>query len=185
MTWIVPVGLVPDLFRTSVFHNDKACSRPCGSDVCSGRHQLAGVPIQLNPCAFFAEGFCHPSSIDENASYIFEGVRDGFDIVDKDYDGSYFCSNYHLILDYEFRSQMDRNIADELRAGKVSLVSDRPRCVHSLGAVRKGNGKLRPITDCSRPEGSSIYNYMDTTCHEFTFTRIDDAAAYMTKDSWF
>ena len=159
--------------------------RPCDMSTCSRNHSLGGVQIQLNPCAFFAECFCHPNGIDEQASYIFQGIRDGFTIVDREFGGSYFCSNYSSILDVEFRSQMDDTIASELSEGKVSISVDRPRCVHALGAVKKGNGKLRPITDCRRPEGVSINNYMNTTCQEFTFLKLDEVADYMTPNCWF
>ena len=130
----------------SIVLDGETFSRPCDVGTCSSRHMLDGVPIQLNPCSFFEECFCHPAGIDENASYIFKGVRDGFDIIDKDFEGSYFCSNYQSILDSEFRTQMDRSIQEELDSGKVSLVSEQPKCVNSLGAIRKRSGKLRPIT---------------------------------------
>ena len=80
---------------------------------------------------------------------------------------------------------MDDTIASELSEGKVSFASVRPQCVHALGAVRKGNGKLRPITDCRRPEGASINNYMTTTCQEFTFLKLDEVSDYMTPNCWF
>ena len=58
---------------------------------------------------------------------------------------------------------------------KVTRIDTRPRCVHSLGAVWKSNGKLRPITDCSRPDGSSINNYMSTTFKSFTYNAVQNA----------
>ena len=164
---------------------DTVYVKPCGDGSCPVYHELAGVPIQLNPCAFFEECFSHPSGIDPRAGFIFEGVRDGFRIVDDSFCGSYFCENYQSILDEEFKDQMDHTIRQELRTGKVSLVDARPQCVHSLGAIRKGNGKLRPITDCRRPEGCSINNFMDTTCETFTFTKLDDVAEYMKEGDWF
>ena len=65
------------------------------------------------------------------------------------------------------------------------MVDARSQCVHSLGAIIKGNGKLRPITDCRRPEGYDINNFMDTTCETFTFTKLDDVAEYMKEGDWF
>ena len=80
---------------------------------------------------------------------------------------------------------MDSTIKSELQEGKVSFVSDRPQCVHALGAIRKSNGKLRPITDCRRPEGRSINNYMTSTSKEFTFIKLDQVADYMSPGCWF
>ena len=80
---------------------------------------------------------------------------------------------------------MDSTISEELSSGKVSLVEDKPRCVHALGAIRKSNGKLRPITDCHRPEGLSFNNHMDTTCENFSFTKLDYVADFMTEGCWF
>ena len=159
--------------------------RPCPLGSCSGVHELEGVPIQLNPCAFYDECFSNLSGRDPNADYIFTGVRDGFKIVDDTFGGSYACNNYSSILDPEFRSQMDNNIEAELIRGKVSVVSDPPTCIRAMGAIRKSNGKLRPITDCRCPEGESINNFMSTTCKEFTFLKLDEVADYMEHSCWF
>ena len=50
-----------------------------------------------------------------------------------------------------------------------------PQCVHSLGAVKKSDGRLRPITDCSRPDGSSINNFMGTTFESLNYNPVDSA----------
>ena len=160
------------------------CSRPCGIGACVGSHYLAGVKTQLNPCSFFEECFCSVEGVDVNASYIFKGVLEGFQILDEDFEGSYSCSNYDSIMDSEFKCQMDETIVRELDMGKVSRVATRPTCVHALEAIRKSNGKLRPITDCKRPEGESINNHMHTTCKEFTFMKLDEVAEYLIPGSY-
>ena len=43
---------------------------------------------------------------------------------------------------------------------KLTMVDFQPTCVHSLGAVTKSDGGLRPITDCKRPIGLSIYKQL-------------------------
>ena len=176
---------IEPLVAAEVLYDGVCYTMPCDPRSCKGVHQLSGVPIQLNPCSFFRECFCHPGGIDENATYVFEGIRDGFAIVDQDFHGSYFCSNYQSILDPEFKTQMDKTVVEELEQGKVSRVGSRPTCVHSLGAIRKSNGKLRPITDCRRPEGDSINNFMHSTCQDFTFVKLDSVADYMTDSCFF
>lgn len=90
--------------------------------------------------------------MDPRADYLYAGVAHGFNIVHADCQASYVCNNYLSIVLPEFREQMDSIIAKELDESKVSLVEELPRCVHSLGAIRKSSGKLRPITDCNRPD---------------------------------
>ena len=43
----------------------------------------------------------------------------------------------------------------------------------------KANGKLRPITDCSRPDDSAINNYMQATFVPFSYNNVEDAVALL------
>ena len=108
-----------------------------------------------------------------------------FVIVDEVFSVAYFCPNYNSIMNPEFKAQITDNLASELKLGKVSLSKQKLRCVHALGAIRKSNGKLRPITDCKRPCGASINNYMDTMCQEFTSINLDKVSDYMSEGCWF
>ena len=171
-------------YFTSAFFIDKEAVVPnfdCGLDCV---HYLDGCRLQLKPCAFFKEAYCRPSGIDPNAEFIFNGVLHGFDILDDVTPSSYCCDNYSSIMDDEFKSQMDANVIYELSRDKVSVVDHIPRCVHALGAVRKSSGKLRPITDCKRPLGFSIYNHMETTCQEFSYTHIDEVTDTLIPESF-
>lgn len=142
--------------------------------LCEGRcsHYIAGCKVQLNRCAFYHELYLG-EEVDIAADYIYNGISHGFDIVDTNCDTEYFCNNYNSILLPEFRGQMDIIVADELATDKISLVPDKPTCVHSLGAVRKASGKLRPITDCRRPLGRSINNYMLSTYAPFKYVTVE------------
>ena len=148
--------------------------RPCGS-VCKGVHWLSGFKLQLNPCAFFDASF-DSRAVDSNLSYILEGVTNGFRIVDSSFRGSYVSPNYDSILRGSPRLEMDRTIRSELNHGKVARVDTIPTCVHSLGAIKKSDGSLRPITDCKRPLGSSINNFMNEVCTDFSYISIDDVS---------
>ena len=88
---------------------------------------------------------------------------------------AYFCENYQSITKGPFRDDMTALVSREIELGKVRQVLDRPRCVHSLGGVEKSDHTLRPITDCSRPEGININLYMDETCAKFHYKTVDDA----------
>ena len=139
---------VPAVDRVSSVWSELAerlVHRPCGP-VCNGVHYLSGCTLQLNPCVFFDE--CYSTfGQDINANYIFSGVSEGFKIMDDSFDGKYFCSNYSSILCPHSRIQMDETVARELSLDKVSIVDHQPVCVHALGAVRKSDASMRPITD--------------------------------------
>ena len=113
--------------------------RPCGLK-CDGRHVLEGVPLQMNPCVVFDECFSHPMGADIRGSYIFDGILNGFRVVDEEYSGSYSRSNYKSALEPEVKAKMDDIYREEIANGKVIKVQDKPRCVHSLGAVAKSGG---------------------------------------------
>ena len=68
---------------------------------------------------------------------------------------------------------MNLVISNEVREGKLTIVSEKPEQIHSLGAVPKPNGSVRHITDCSRPLHFSVNNYMKQTFSSFSFNTID------------
>ena len=150
----------------------------CREGKCSCSHLIDGVPSQLKPCRA-APYLFGPSSLDsiteEEKDFLWRGLVGGFDIVDENCPSAYNCQNYDSILDEKFYPEMTELLLGELDQFKVSKVNYTPRCVHSLGAVLKSNGKLRPITDFSRPEGSSINNFMETTFRSFSYNSVEDA----------
>ena len=79
------------------------------------------------------------------------GVFNGFTIVDNVHIESYDCHNYPNILNGQFCKDMTDTITRELKEGKVTLAGSPLKCIHSLGAVAKKDGTLRPITDCKTP----------------------------------
>lgn len=106
-------------------------------------HYVGNIPVQLNPCVFYRECYLHPGGVDENASFIFDGVLNGFRIVDEIATiGSYVRRNYSSILHGPFRSQMSDNIALEEQLGKISRVQSQPFCVHAMGGVKKKDGSF-------------------------------------------
>lgn len=80
-----------------------------------------------------------------------------YEIVDPECRASYFSSNYNSIIEGpECVNPMQEIMAGELASSKVSIVDSQTRCIHVLGAVKKSNGKQRPITNC-RPFRYMIY----------------------------
>ena len=120
---------------------------------------IDGVPCSLKPLAWkvYLEG-------DHDKDYISDSVSNGFKIVDAP-DSQilrYEVSNYSSAEDHAAKSKLDVLLQQELKEGKISHVTYKPKCVHAYGAVPKKNSEdLRPITDCSRPYGNSINNYIN------------------------
>ena len=150
----------------------------CISGTCDCVHLIGGVPSQLMPCRWAPFLFgkdAIPSIEDDERDYLWKGILSGFDIVDDNCPSSYVCENYNSILEPKFRKEMTELLEKEVLEHKVSVTASPPRCIHALGAVVKANGKLRPITDCSRPDNLSINNFMLTTFETFTYKSVEDA----------
>ena len=144
----------------------------CIEGKCDCCHLIGDLPAQLKPCRaaqfLFGEGALDDISEDERI-FLWQGLVQGFKIVDPDCPASYQCSNYESITGDEFRAEMTTLLLAELETHKVSRSTSPPVCTHALGAVKKSDGRLRPITDCSRPDGGSINNYMSTTFESFSY----------------
>ena len=150
----------------------------CLSGICTCIHLIGSEQAQLKPCraAQFLFGPTRLETVDDDeALFLWEGLVNGFAIVDDDCQASYFCQNYDSILEPTAYAEMSKLLHEDILEGKVSRVTSASRCVHSLGAVWKSNGKLRPITDCSRPDGLSINNYMSDTFNSFSYNSVQDA----------
>ena len=92
-------------------------------------------------------------------------MRDGFVIVDNTTGiPTYDCPNYISPSSGTSFDYVDHLIREELSDQKYIVAKYTPTCIHSVGVVPKPDGKFRPITDCKRPIGSSINNYMSNTC---------------------
>lgn len=80
-------------------------------------------------------------------------------------------ANYSSVNDC--REFMESQIQAEIDASFVVEVPFKPRKLNALGAVPKGPGKWRRITDLSKPEGTQLNAFTEPT--KFQFASIDDA----------
>lgn len=76
-------------------------------------------------------------------------------------------------------SVINELICRELQEGKYVIANKVPKCVHALGVVSKTDGSFRPVTDCRRPLGASINNFMLETHHPFSYNTVDYVASMM------
>lgn len=90
----------------------------------------------------------------------------GFSIVDDVDISIVFCSNYKSATQGDAKVIFDNLFYQELDEFKYVKTDVVPHCVHAIGAV--------PITDCRRPLGVSINNFMDLTYNYFKFQTLDD-----------
>ena len=155
-----------------------AIYQDCVLGTCNCVHLIGGFPCQLKPCrvAQFLFGDDSLSNVsDMDRVYLWEGFMKGFCIVDRDCPSSYLCANYDSITGTDAYQEMSTLLSSEIDSSKMVVSDTQPLCVHSLGAVWKSNGKLRPITDCSRPDNNCINNYMETTFKSFSYNSVDTA----------
>ena len=137
------------------------------------RHTIGGLPTQMNLAGWEHE-LCYESD-SALRDYLYFGIHDGFIIVDPAADiPTYDCPNYISHDSGESYTYVNGLISQELLDHKYIKTSLKPHCIHAIGTVPKADGKFRPITDCKRPVGYSINNYMSTTCETFSYKSIDD-----------
>lgn len=131
-------------------------------------HRVGGIPTQLKLDAWIYElSFENDPYL---KAYIENGIRSGFRIVDHSaVVAPYHCRNYRSVLVEPAYSVINDLILRELHEGKYVVAEGTPICVHALGAVKKGDGSLRPITDCRRPESFSINNHVLETHQTFAY----------------
>ena len=168
------------VFQTPVFEGIPSISifHECYSGTCDCVHHIGDFPCQLKPCraAPYLFGSSRLDTVsDSDRLYLWKGLTKGFEIVDADCPSVYHCENYDSITSHGAYEEMSALLRSELECHKVVDVDNKPRCVHSLGAVWKSNGKLRPITDCSRPDNTCINNYMQSTFAPFSYNSVEDA----------
>ena len=145
----------------------------CVSGCCNCLYLLDGSHLQLKPCRFASLICSSAHTSNEDRLALLWSVTDGFPIVQGEVP-SYECVNYNSILAEGCKEQMDSIIRRELAEGIITETQSRPHCIHSLGAVPKPGGKIRPITDCSRPHSQSVNNFCGDLLREFKFKSVDD-----------
>ena len=141
-------------------------------------YRIGNLPSQMN-----LESWTHELSYEIDAplrNYLFYGIKDGFTIVDPEADvPSYDSPNYISSTSGPAFEFMNNLLRTELHQGKYIRTDSIPHCIHALGAIPKPDGKYRPITDCRRPLGSSINNYMNLTCETFSYNSVDDVCSQL------
>ena len=96
----------------------------------------------------------------------------------------YECENYSSAEEPLAKQKLDELLQQELYDGKISKSVRKPHCIHAYGAVpKKESNDFRPITDCSRPSGKSINNYIHYD--KVKYKTVDYASKFVTKGCFF
>ena len=150
----------------------------CDDILRTHNHLVGGRYSQMNyDCWDYYLGYESDSDI---RNYLDHGILFGFPIVDTDsHIEKYRCSNYTSVMSGQAFEYVNDLILKEIDSGKYLRAISPPHCVHALGAVPKSDGSYRPITDCKRPLGQSINNYMKDTFHEFSYCTVDQVASHI------
>ena len=102
-------------------------------------------------------------------------ITDAFKIVDDSMnlvDMHDECENYKSVYEPENKAKLDGIIGKELAEGYLKIVSKKPTCIHSMGAVSKPNGGIRPITDCSMPSNISVNNFCENIIEDYQYNSV-------------
>lgn len=139
---------------------------------------VASVHSQLHPKEWL-EMLTSGSGVDPDIHYILDGITHGFRVVDQNIEiEGYCCPNYSSCFSEENKSKLEVLISKEIESGKLTITTQKPKCVHALGVIsKKESNKIRPITDCRRPLNESINNYMDDVWDSFQFVSFDHVVA--------
>lgn len=100
--------------------------------------------------------------MDFDREFVLNELSEGFKVVtDGCYVGSVEFRNYGSALSKEVAEFFSIFFQKEVDEGKLSIRSEKPPRVHSIGAVvKKCHEGFRPITYCSRPAHNSLNSYM-------------------------
>lgn len=172
------------VFSVKVYSNQflHVTSR-CQTGDCNCIYYLDYIQSHLKPCRVAAM-MVKNNLMSNKDFFVLTGICRGFKIIDKDpVDLSYFRENYTSILKGDMFAQMCATIKREVISGQISPVMEPVKCIHSLGAVIRPDGRIRPITDCSRPN-YSINNYMVYTAEKFEFSKIYDACPMLSDNGY-
>lgn len=167
--------------------SDKGVSIPvygnCVKGICKCVHKIGDDISQLKPCRFANLLFRSGRIPTDDEKLIFNGVVDGFKLISTEVEG-YDNANYLSILEGENKLKMDKIVENEIANGMLEVVENKPKCAHSLGAVGKPDGGIRPITDCSLPVGKCINDNMEGLTRNFSFKSVDDVVKVMEKGDY-
>lgn len=166
------------VYRGQYLHIHKSCI----ANECECIYFLDGIPTPLKPCRIASAMFKSDMKTEEDR-FVLTGTCRGFKVLDGSPNLRYCVKNYRSILQEIPAQKMSITVKKELLNGQVSRVFKTPRCIHALGAIPRPDGRIRPITDCSRPD-ESINDHMVLTAPRFSYSNIDDTRSLVSPNGF-
>ena len=119
---------------------------------------------------------------DFDREFILNGIKNGFDIIDKNATPLRVECNNHKSAQpgSPLYDQATAQVLKEIQMGHYEVVSEPPSIVSPMGVIPKPDGGVRLIHDCSLPKGQSVNDYCTSDWHQ-KFSRVDDAASLVTE----
>ena len=114
---------------------------------------------------------------DPDAVFILEGIREGFKITNKHNHSNYRqveSDNYHSAICDENIESVENQIKVELSEQRYIICENKPTIISALSAIKKSDGSVRLIHDCSRPSGEALNDYAELE-RKFKYQSVDDA----------
>ena len=114
---------------------------------------------------------------DCDKQFIMDGITNGFHIVDPNVNLEEVVFNNHKsACEPSVRSEVENLIHQEISFGNYVVTTKKPMIVSALGTVKKSDGGLRLIHDCSLPVGKSLNSYAPSL-EKYSYESVDTAVS--------
>ena len=120
---------------------------------------------------------------DPDWDYILRGICFGFRVINPDCHIDYQAQG-RRVRDPVDHAVVTEKLKGEIDRGCVSVVCDRPSCVHDIFCVPKEGGGARAIVDCSKPTGCSVNSHTDQVSVKFRYKSVDNVAELMERGDY-
>lgn len=96
-------------------------------------------------------------------------------------------SNYNSCYDTKAYKYVTENILEEILDGRLTLIDDKPTCIHVMGIIEKELGRgggVRKNTDCSQADRTSVDQFINDIFEPFHFVRIQEIISSISAGMW-
>lgn len=123
---------------------------------------------------------------DPHTDYVINGIKNGFDIVDKNIAPVTVESRNHPSArpGSPLYDKVHAQVYQEIECGNYIVTNVKPTIVSPLAALEKNDGSVRLIHDCSFPPGKALNDYASIE-EKQSFDTVEQAAAAIKPGSWF
>lgn len=112
------------------------------------------------------------------------GIKYGFDLIDPQ--AAPECAevpNHKSATATHMCDLVEHQIKSEIEHGNYVLSNKKPDIISALGAIKKSDGGIRLIHDCSLPEGQAVNDYAELSEH-YKFETVDSVVKNLKPGMW-